>query len=50
MGDRVQEGEALARIRARQAAPEVAAAAAAAYGIADRPPSETPIVLESVNA
>jgi pyrimidine-nucleoside phosphorylase/thymidine phosphorylase len=50
MGDRVQEGEALARIRARQAAPEVAAAAAAAYGIADRPPSETPLVLESVNA
>ncbi len=50
MGDPAREGEALARIRARQAAPEWAAAAAAAYGIGDRPPSETPIVLESVRA
>jgi pyrimidine-nucleoside phosphorylase len=50
VGDPVEDGDALARIRARRASPEWAAAAAAAYTIGERPPAAGPIVLETVDA
>jgi pyrimidine-nucleoside phosphorylase len=50
VGDPVNEGDGLARIRARRAAPDWAAAATAAYSIGDQGPAPGPIVLETVDA
>jgi thymidine phosphorylase len=49
-GDAVERGKPMLTIRAHQAAPEWAAAAASAYSITDRAPAPEPLILEEITA
>jgi pyrimidine-nucleoside phosphorylase/thymidine phosphorylase len=49
-GDAVEKGKPMLMVRAHEAAPEWAAAAAAAYTIADRAPAPAPLILEEITA